>query len=181
MTKVEETFVPVKDYEGFYEVSNLGRVRSLYRVDCRGQKRKSQIIKQVRILGYHKVSLSKDRIEKQHFVHRLVAIAFIPNTHNKPQVNHIDGNKSNNKLSNLEWCSSLENINHAINTSLRESGIGTSNPSSKLSDGEVLEIYKSIEPISKIASNFKVHRCTIYRIKSGKKWNHITNHLQSQL
>lgn len=70
--------------------------------------------------GYHRVSLNKDKYRREYAVHRLVAMSFIPNPLNKPQVNHIDGNKSNNSLSNLEWVTGSENVIHAVKTGLRD-------------------------------------------------------------
>ena len=70
--------------------------------------------------GYCKVSLNKDKYRREYAVHRLVAMSFIPNPLNKPQVNHIDGNKLNNCLNNLEWVTGSENIIHAIKTGLRD-------------------------------------------------------------
>ena len=96
-------------YEGLYQISNLGRVKSL-------------IFKNHRILkgwnngeGYIKVELKKDNTSKNYLISRLVAFNFIENSFNLPQVNHIDGNKSNNSLNNLEWVSSRENNCHRIN------------------------------------------------------------------
>jgi len=70
--------------------------------------------------GYPYIGLSCGRTKKWFFIHRLVAIAFIPNPENKPQVNHIDGNRQNHSIENLEWCTRLENIRHAIATGLSD-------------------------------------------------------------
>ena len=91
----------VVGYEGLYEVSNFGNVRS-----------KRKILKQTNYNGYQCVCLSKESNRKIHKVHRLVAIAFIPNEENKREVNHIDEDKTNNHVSNLEWVTPKENINH---------------------------------------------------------------------
>lgn len=94
-----ENWKPIADYEGLYEISDLGQVRSLYHDECR-------IIKQsVGSRGYKLVSLCKDGKQKTVNVHRLVAIAFVPNPDSLPCVNHIDEDKKNNAASNLEWCS----------------------------------------------------------------------------
>lgn len=104
--------------EGFekYEVSNLGRVRSLnYR-----KTKETKILKPGKDKkGYLKVNLYKSSKHSSKRVHRLVATAFIPNLDNKTQVNHIDGNKQNNTVSNLEWCTNSENMQHAWRTGLR--------------------------------------------------------------
>ena len=105
-TAVEE-WKPIRKYKGSYEVSNLGRVRSLPRDTKFGQRQKlvkGQILKPIDKHGYLYVALSKHSKQAQCPIHRLVADAFIPNYDNLPQVNHIDENKANNRVENLEWC-----------------------------------------------------------------------------
>ena|SRR3990167_9512675 len=94
-----------KNIDGFnYQISNTGLIR---RVDTR------QIIKPHFHLGYAKISLSKDGKSDNKRISRLVAIAFIPNPENKRTVNHLDGNKTNNQVNNLEWATQSENMKHA--------------------------------------------------------------------
>lgn len=118
-----EVWKPVVGYEGFYEVSNMGRVRSVTHTDNgRWGVRlyKGVVLKQSnRTAGsknspfyYKGVSLHKNGVSKNMNVHRLVAEAFIPNPHNFPIVNHIDENPSNNRVENLEWCTQKHNQNH---------------------------------------------------------------------
>lgn len=109
---MEEEWKPIKGYEGLYEVSSTGKVKSFQRG---GTKILHQNINQS---GYHHVILSKGKVKKDLRVHRLVASAFIPNPLNKPEVNHIDGDKHNNNADNLEWATRKENINHSIKTGL---------------------------------------------------------------
>jgi len=97
---MKEIWKEVKDYEGLYWVSNIGRVKS-----------KRKVLKPTKG-EYLKVGLSKNGIQRTYTIHRLVAQAFIPNKHNYKCVNHKDENKHNNNLTNLEWCSNLYNINY---------------------------------------------------------------------
>lgn len=113
-------------YEGTYKVSSSGIVKSLART-VKGPGNIGLLTKEDKNLrtritphGYEIVTLVKNGNRKTLYVHRLVAITFIPNPEGKPQVNHIDGNKQNNHLSNLEWCTAKENLNHALGNSLRE-------------------------------------------------------------
>lgn len=113
----KEIWKPVKGYEGLYEVSNLGRVKSLART-CKGRGNGRKPIRE-RILclevssgGYVLVRLSMDGRTKHCLVHRLVAEAFIPNPNNLPQVNHKNENKADNRVENLEWCTEKYNMNY---------------------------------------------------------------------
>ena len=98
--------------EGYpeYEVSNLGRVRKNGKLTPLHRVGK----------GYLRTTLQKDGKQKQDYIHRIVAKAFIPNPENKPTVNHIDGDKNNNRVSNLEWATYLENNLHAIKNNLHK-------------------------------------------------------------
>lgn len=114
-----EEWRQIEGYEGYYEVSNLGRVRSVDRIitDKNGVKYKknghiSSLINKDN--GYMYISLNKNGKRKNHYVHRLVANAFIPNPQNKTCVNHKDYNRKNNSVDNLEWCTQEENINYSI-------------------------------------------------------------------
>lgn len=112
-----EIWKAIKGYEGLYEVSNLGNVRSLNRTV---RRRQGYIIKKGRILipfyeekkGYYQVALAKDGKVKKHRVHRLVAVAFLENPFNYTDVNHKDEVKTNNNVDNLEWCTRKYNNNY---------------------------------------------------------------------
>ncbi len=101
---MSETWKPIDGYEGFYEVSNMGRVRSLPRT-IGNKNRKGVVLKpNITPYGYQQVLLCKNGMRKQHKIHRLVANAFIPNPNNYPVINHKDWDTSNNSVDNLEWC-----------------------------------------------------------------------------
>lgn len=113
-------WLPVKNYEGYYEVNNLGEVRSVERYvrheEGGERKMKSCVLKSsITYKGYMRLTLAKDGKNKSFSVHRLVAEAFIVNPNNLPQVNHIDLIKINNQVENLEWCTNRDNRIHSIN------------------------------------------------------------------
>lgn len=115
----------VCDYRGLYQVSNLGRIKSLW-------FNKEKILKPIKNKnGYLQVYLCKDN-KKQHFrLHKLIANVFIENIENKPQINHINGNKTDNRVENLEFCTCSENNKHAFKIGLHKSKKGKDNVCSK--------------------------------------------------
>lgn len=137
-----EIWKDIKDYEELYQVSNFGRVKSLYtnRI-LKGSKNNRG--------GYLKVSLCKNNIKSTKTIHRLVAQAFIPNPENKPQVNHIDEDKTNNMVSNLEWMTSKENNNHGTRNERASKAISKSKSipiiAINLKTGESQEFYGTNE------------------------------------
>ena len=101
-----EVWKDIAEYENIYKVSNLGNVMSFNDKGVR-------LLKQEVARGYKRVTLSKCNVQKRFLVHRLVCMAFNKNAENKKCVNHIDGNKKNNKSVNLEWCTASENEKHS--------------------------------------------------------------------
>ena len=113
---IEEIWKDIPNYKG-YQVSNLGRVKSLPKKTNNQFSNKEIILKPIRQkTGYYNVNISG----KIFGIHRLVALTFIDNLNNLPQVNHKDGNKSNNCVDNLEWCTASQNIKHAYKIGLKK-------------------------------------------------------------
>jgi len=111
-------------------------------------------------------------VTKSVLVNRVVAIRFLPNPDNLPQVNHIDGNKENNALGNLEWSSGSDNELHAHRTGLK-SGRGSANSNAKLTSSIVEEIRASDEDFQVLADRYSVSRSTIHNVKKGITWRHL--------
>lgn len=162
-----------------YMISNYGRVKSIERTVCHFRKGRmvcrkyeSKILRIIKDV-YYRVGLKNNNKEqqKQYSIHRLIAMAFIPNPQNKPFVNHIDGNKHNNTIENLEWCTYRENLDHAIKSNLVPYGVRS--PKSKLKEDEVVVIKKYLSEgvtCKDIAKKFNVNISTISLIKKGKNW-----------
>lgn len=151
-----EEWRDIKGYEGLYKISNIGRVKS-YQTFGNNQKigREHFITPTLTTNGYYRVELIKDNQRKTHRIHRLVAFAFLPNPENKPYINHIDGNRLNNHITNLEWCTQKENNEHAIRTGLRKL--------KKLSKDDMVQMYViEHKAISKIA---KENHISDYRVR----------------
>lgn len=157
-----EQWADIAGYEGLYQVSTFGRVKSF----ARGKK----ILKvALRRNGYLIANLLKNGQRKQPLIHRLVAKAFIPNPQNKPEVNHIYSRFSNH-VDCLEWATSSENQLHAVRTGLKK--IGEDNHLAKLTKEQVVYIRENPERLSgrQLAKKFKVPPQRISKIQLGKTW-----------
>jgi hypothetical protein len=175
----QEEFRDVPGYEGLYQASNLGRVKSLKRENfngCKYSKSNDIMMKQsVLKIGYLCVNFSFKSKVKMKYIHRLVVESFIENVEDKPQVNHKNGIKTDNKIKNLEWATRKENSQHAIKNNLIKIPKGENHVRSKLIEKEVLEIRNRCknESIKLLAIEYKVHPTTIQDIKQKRSWKHL--------
>lgn len=166
-----EVWKPIKDYENYYEVSNYGNVRNI---------KTGYIMKKRHTFdGYVKVTLTVNYKAKDYRVHRLVAETFIPNEQNKETVNHIDGNKDNNNVNNLEWSDRHEQLEHAYRLGLKKPLRGCNNAISKLTEEQVRYIRANYKPHSKefgtvaLGKMFGVNNSTIGDIIRGVTYKDI--------
>lgn len=175
-------WLQIKGFEGLYEVNDLGEIYSLGRVrKARNQHKEYLMIKKPKKLspgknrsGYLSVVLyDKNGTKKTMKLHRIVAIAFIQNP--KPSeynmINHIDGNKLNNKVENLEWCNNSENVQHAFDNNLSKATYGNA----KLTKDDVYkirELHKNTNlSYREIADRFGVWKTTVHKIVHNLTWN----------
>lgn len=178
--RIHERWKGIPGYEGYYQVSTHGRIRSLDRYV--GYRNDKQRFSRGKILepgkdkdGYFGVILSKENSKKGKRVHRLVLTAFDRPPKPGEQCNHKDGNKQNNHIENLEWCTVKQNIWHKENI-LGKHNRGEKNGGVELTEQKVKEIRVLLEKgwtQRRIAKKFGVCKSTIGYIYSGKTWKHI--------
>lgn len=162
--KTNEVFLSVPGYEGLYEVSNLGNIKSL---------RSGKLLKQASDnVGYKLVCLTKDGKSKGYGVHRLVALAFLPNPENLPEVNHKDETHDNNCVENLEWCTKSYNRNYGTyreRMSKSIKALGTrNNKSISAYDKTTKKFIKSYDSIQDAEKELKLSKGTISKALTGK-------------
>lgn len=129
--------------------------------------------------GYLNVMLSNDTEKRVWRIHRLVAMAFIPNPDNLPEVNHKDGNPLNNHVDNLEWCTRSQNMKHLYGVLQRGHVCGEASAKSPLKNDDVINIYISSLSQQSLADAYGVSRKCIRDIRNGVSWKHITSQLNS--
>lgn len=176
---MNEVWKDIEEFEGYYQISNIGEVKSLERIVKNGLNStrivKERILKQTMgTNGYLSVGLHKHQKCKKYEIHRLVAIAFISNPDNKSQVNHKDGIKTNNFDFNFEWVTHKENADHAVLNNLVNNK-GSNHGNAKLVEEDIVEIrelYKSKSQRA-IAEMYNVNRATIGLIVTFKTWKHV--------
>jgi hypothetical protein len=165
MQSYKEIWKDVPEYEGVYQVSSLGRVKSL-------KFGKEKLLKPGTDRGkYHLVVLSKNKIKTALKVHRLVMVAFVGKS--DLQVNHKNGIKSDNRLENLEYCTQSENIQHSYDIGVRSKG--ENHWKSKLTRACVERIKYGHQGMTQkdIAKIYGINQQQVSAIRSGKNWNHI--------
>ena len=161
---MKEIWKDIQDYEGLYKVSNSGKVI-----------RNTKELKQNTNKGYKYVNLCKKCYSKPFYIHRLVAQAFIPNPNNYNEINHIDGNKINNSVSNLEWCSHKQNMDHArktlliskkgVNKSIKSMNNKTKKPILQIKDNVVVGCYESLADAQRKTNIKSPHICNVLKGK----------------
>lgn len=158
----------IPGYEGLYQASTYGRIKSIPRNGTKGC-----IIKQVITSnGYYRTKLSKNNVTKNHFVHRLIAITFIPNYNNKETINHKDENKLSNLVSNLEWLSLKENINYGTHN--KRTALGESLPVIQLDyNGNIIKKYTSITDVYNLNGYHISNICSCCRGKIKTAYGYI--------
>jgi predicted XRE-type DNA-binding protein len=166
---MKEIWKDIEGFEGLYKVSNKGRVRSFHKS---GRIMKPDTTNH----GHLRVWLCKNGNKKRYLIHRLVARAFIPNPENKPQINHIDADPSNNHVSNLQWSTQSENISHAYEIG-NKNRQGENHQTNKLTKNDVLDIRNAYKLgcflQREIAEAYGVGQDLISKIVNRKIWSHI--------
>ena len=176
---MEEIYKDIEDFVDYYQVSNSGKYKRLSRVVPHAYNSTKFLKEKILTLrisnaGYYGATLHKDGKVIQRFIHREVAKAFIPNPLGLPEVNHIDGNRLNNNVWNLEWTDRIGNIRHAIKIGLMNSS-GENNKNHKLTQKQVNEIREALK-IKKVgigielSKKYNVSRSVISNIKNNKRW-----------
>lgn len=178
LNNLEEIWKDIEEYEGLYQVSNLGNVKSLERTrisKCGSIANvKERILKPANNRGYLMVVLCKNGKLKTYSIHRLVAQAFLDNPNNYEQINHIDEDKTNNNVSNLEWCDAKYNINYGT----RNERISKQVAQIDKSTGEIIKIWLSIKECGRNGFNQgNIASCCRGKYKSacGYIWKYIDN------
>ena len=158
-----------------YNINKHGEVISFFNLNGSGIIEKSHVVKNyVSNKGYYRVRLRKNNRNKRFSIHRLLAQVFIPNHECKPQVNHINGIKTDNRLENLEWCTASENMKHAVRVlgHIR----GSKNCKAKLTESDVITIRSMLKEgasAKELSLAYCITDVTIYDIKTRKTWTHI--------
>lgn len=172
---MKEIWENIKDFEGLYQVSNLGKVRSLGKGTGHHKNKTSCLKGTINNYGYVMMTLYKNKEPHPFPLHRLVGFAFIPNDKCLPQINHKDVNKLNNIVGNLEWVTGSQNIKHSYGKGIHDKK-GEKHHLSKLTNQDIIEIRRLRflgQRVVEIAEMFNIGRGYIYKITNRKVWTHI--------
>lgn len=142
-------------------ISNLGNVKPRNKMLTKRKRR-------IRTHGYEEIQSQVNKVRKSYLVHRLVALAFIPNPENKLEVNHIDGDKLNNNVDNLEWCTSSENTRHAFRIGLMKGVKNIRSAKITREDADIIRLSNKTNVL--LAKLYNISTTSIHNIKKGKTW-----------
>lgn len=161
---------PVSGYEGLYEVSSVGEVRSLPRRGCNGRVLRTTATR----TGHRKLTLSKDGIHTTALVHHLVLDAFVGKRPDGCECAHNNGNPADNRIDNLRWDSHLNNIRDKAKHGTHKSHPGASHPMCVCSEEQVLSILNASESQTELAHKFGISQPAVSDIKTGRSWGWLT-------
>lgn len=184
MQDTKEIWKPIPNYEGLYEASNFSIVRSVKRTVIDYNSDFSRTLKSVTLnptlskKGYYYVTLCKGGVRRKFLLHRIISQCYIQNPLSHDCVNHIDGNKKNNSIINLEWCSYSENNKHAYMKGLRipYERFGEKNPKSVLNNSTVLQLRLmrlNGDTYSGIAKKLGISKSAVAKVIRGETWGHV--------
>jgi len=176
----KEVWKDIKGYEGCYQISNLGGVKRMAHtiISKKGYSSfypERLMVPVLSTKGYWTIKLSLSGKSNRFLIHRLIAIAFIPNPENKPYINHKDGIKTNNDIPNIEWCTAKENQQHAYDTGLKI-GVrqkGEDHGSARLTESDIIAIRESGLTSKELSKKYGVTRAHINQILARRRWSHI--------
>lgn len=175
-----EIWKDIKNYENLYQVSNFGNIKSVDKFDCIGRNIKGKLLKQrLRKDGYLDINLTKNKKSKKYLIHTLVANCFLENKNNYKEINHKDENKTNNNVSNLEWCCRSYNINYGKANKKRHTKLLNKRGKKVVQldlQNNVIQIYNSLREANRKTKINIAHLCECCqnkRITAGNyKWQY---------